>query len=80
MVKEWWSSAQNGDCVGNIYFKHRSLRKYTRVAIGQDGMEVNSMIDLVQVMKDMLQYVQDVRVVRGMEQGLSDHHISKSID
>ena len=33
------------------------------------------MIYLVLVKKDMLQYVQDVRVVRGMEQGLSDHHV-----
>ena len=33
------------------------------------------MIDLVQVKKDILRYVQDVRVVRGMERGLSNHHI-----
>ena len=33
------------------------------------------MIDLVQVKKDMLHYVQGVRAVRGMRRGLSDHHI-----
>ena len=33
------------------------------------------MIDLVLVKKDMLRYVQDVRVVRGMGRGLSDHHV-----
>ena len=36
-------------------------------------MEIKRMIDLVRVKRDMLQYVQDVRVVRGMGQGLSDH-------
>ena len=28
-------------CVGNTYFKHKSLHKYTRVAKGQDIAEVN---------------------------------------
>ena len=52
--------------VGNTYFKHRSLHKYTRVTRGQDGVEIKSMLDLVVVSKDMLQYVQEVMVVRGM--------------
>ena len=54
MVEDWWRFAKKGDCVGNIYFKHRSLYKYTRVAMGRDGLEIKSMIDLV------LRYVQDV--------------------
>ena len=54
------------------YFKCSSLHKYTRVARGQDGVEVKIMIDLVMVKRDMLQYVEDVR---GMGQGLSDHHL-----
>ena len=58
--------AEKGLCVGNTYFKHRSLHKYTRVARGSDGMEVKSMIDLVLVKKDMLHYGHDVRAVRGM--------------
>ena len=33
------------------------------------------MIDLVLVKRDMLQYVQDVRAVRGMGRDLSDHHV-----
>ena len=33
------------------------------------------MIDLVLVNRDMLHYVQDVRAVRGMGRGLSDHHV-----
>ena len=33
------------------------------------------MIDLVLVKRDMLRYVQNVRVVRGMGRGLSDNHV-----
>ena len=33
------------------------------------------MIDLLLMKRDMLHYVQDVRVVKGMGQGLSDHHV-----
>ena len=54
--------AERGLHVGNRYFKHRSLHKYTRVSRGQDGL-------------DMLRYVNDVKVVRGMARGLSDHHV-----
>ena len=53
-------------CVGNTYFKYRSLCRYTRVARGQDRVERKSMIDLVLVKRDILRYVQDVRVVRVM--------------
>ena len=45
------------------------------MARDQDGVEVESMIDLVLVKKDMLHYVQDMRAVRGMGRGLSDHHV-----
>ena len=41
--------AEEGLCGGNTYFKHKSLHKYTKVAKGQDGVEVKSMIDLVLV-------------------------------
>ena len=58
--------AERGLCVGNTYFKHRSLPKSPRVAIGQDGVDIKSMIDLVLVKRHMLQYVQDGRLVRGM--------------
>ena len=57
------------------YSKHRSLQKYTRVTGGQDGVENKSMIDLVLVKRNMLQYLQDLRAVRGMGHGLSDHHV-----
>ena len=67
--------AERGLCVGNTYFEHKSLHKYTRVAREQDGIEVKSMIDLVLVKKDMLHYVQDVRVVRRIGRALSDYHI-----
>ena len=38
-------------------------------------VEIKSMIDLVLVKRDMLCYVQDARVVRGMGQGFSDHYV-----
>ena len=50
--------AKMGLCMGNTYFEHKSLHKSTRVARGEDGVEVMSMIDLVLVKKDMLRYVQ----------------------
>ena len=53
--------------MGNIYFK------YTRVANAQDSVEIKSMIDMVLVKRDILRYVPDVRVVRGMGCSLSDH-------
>ena len=53
-------------CVGNIYFEHNNLYKYTRMARGKDGVEVKSMIDLMLVKKDMLRFVQNVRAVRGL--------------
>ena len=58
--------------MGNTYFKHRGLYKYTRVTRGQNGVEIKSMIDLVLVKRDELRYVQDVRAVRGMGRSLMD--------
>ena len=52
--------------VSTIYFEDQSLYKYTRVARGQDGVEVMSMMDIVGVKKDILHYMQNVRAVRGM--------------
>ena len=40
--------------------------QYTRVARGQNGVEIKSMINLMLVKKDMLHYGQDVKAVRGM--------------
>ena len=62
-------------CLGNTYLEDKSRHKYTRVARGQDEVEVKSMIHFVLVKKYMLQYIQDVRIAKGMERGLSDHHI-----
>ena len=75
MVEEWWSFAKKGDSVWVTYFKHRSLHKYTRVARGRDAMEIKSMIDLLLMKRDVLRYMQDVRAVRGMGRGLSDHYV-----
>ena len=56
------------------FFKQKSIHKYTRVGVGRDGIEVKSMIDLVLV-KEILKYVLDVKSVRGLGMGLSDHYV-----
>ena len=58
-------SAQRGLCVGNTYFKHRNLHKYTRVARVRDCVETKSMIHVVLVKRDMMRYWRDMRVVKG---------------
>ena len=62
-------------CVGNTYFDHKTLHKYTKVARDQDGVEVKIMIDMILVKKDMLRFVQDVRAVRRMGRGILDHNV-----
>ena len=42
------------------------MHKYTRVAKSEGGVESKSMIDMVLVKRNMLQYRQNVRAVRGM--------------
>ena len=54
---------------------HRGLHKYKRVAAGRDGVETKSMIDLVLVKRDMLRCVHNVRAVRGIGRGISEHHV-----
>ena len=49
--------------MGNTYFV---LKILSRVARGQDKVEVINMIHLVLAKKDMLHYAQNVRAVRGM--------------
>ena len=51
------------------------MHKYTRMARGQDGVEVKSMINLVLVKKGMLRYMQEMKAVRRMRQCLLDHHV-----
>ena len=67
--------AERGLYVSNTYFEPKSLYKYTRATRGQDGVEVMRMLDLVLVKRDMMRYVQGMRAVRGMERGLSGHHV-----
>ena len=74
MGEEWLSCDERGLCVGNTYFEQKNLHKYTRVARGQDGVEVKIMIDLVLVKKDILRFLQDVRAMRGMGRGISYQH------
>ena len=53
--------AERGLCVGDTHFKHRSLHKYTKVAKGARWIGGKDDIDLVQVKRNMLQYVMAVR-------------------
>ena len=66
---------ESGLCAGNTYFEHKSLNKYTRGTRSQDEVEINGMIDLVLVKKDMLHYVQEVRAVRIIGLFFSDIHL-----
>ena len=66
--------SERGLCIGDTYFEHMSLHKYTRVGRGQDGVNLKSIIDQVLVKKDMLRCVQDMRTARVMGRGLSDHN------
>ena len=71
MIEEWGSSVLKGDCLYVIhitYFKHRSEHKCTTLAMGQDEVEVKSMIDLVLVKRYVLH---DVSSVRRMRRSLS---------
>ena len=53
------------------YFEHKNFHKYTK---DQDGVELKNIIDLV-LKKDMLHFVQYVKAVKGIGQGLSAHHV-----
>ena len=39
-------------------------------------MEIKGIIDQVLVKKDIMCYEEDVSAVRGMDGGLSDHHVA----
>ena len=58
--------------VGNTYLSSIICISTQRV---QDGVELKNKIDLVLGKKDMLRYVQDIRAVRRIGQGLSDHSV-----
>ena len=49
------------------YVEHKSLCKYTRMDTGQQRVEVKNMINMVLVKEDILDYVQDLKAVRGMD-------------
>ena len=63
--------AERGLCVGDILSTEVCITPQE----GQEGVEVQSMIDLVLVKRNMLRYVQDVRAVRGMGRDFSDHYV-----
>ena len=76
ITEEEWCSFKRELCVSDMHFEDKSLHNNARVARGQDGVEVKIMVDLVLMEKDMLRYVQDVRSVREIGRGLSDHYVT----
>ena len=76
MVEEWCSSVLKGDYAWVAHtLSTVILHEYISVARGLDGVEVKSIIDLGLVKKYMLCYMQNVRALRGMGRGLSDHYV-----
>ena len=69
------SCIENELCLGNTYSEHNTLFKRTRMVRSRDRLEAMIIIDVVLVEKDMLGYVQYMRAVRGVGQGLSDHQV-----
>ena len=67
--------AETGLCVGNTYFKYKGLQlvhkggKRPRWSGGKEHDRSGT------GKEDMLHFVYDVSAVRGMGQGISDHHV-----
>ena len=59
MEGNWQTCVKWELCVDHAYFKQKSIRKYTKVARGRDGVNVMKMINLV--MKEKLKSVQETR-------------------
>ena len=74
-VRRWWSFAKKGDSVWVTHILSTEVCISTLVVRGRDGVEIKSMIDLVLVRRDMIQYVEDVRAVREMVRCLSDRYV-----
>ena len=67
MIEEGWSSVVKG----NYVWVTNTFSTGVSISV-QEWMEVKSMIDLVLVKRDMLHYIQGVRVVRGLGRGFSN--------
>ena len=75
-AEKWWSSVLKGGCVQVIHTLSTEVYISTQWwQIVKTERRVKSMTDLLLMKRDMLHYVQDVRAVRGMGRGLSDHHV-----
>ena len=66
--------ADRGMCIANTHFRHKAIHKYTWRG-KRGGTECRSLIDLVLVKKDMLRDIVDVKALRGLNGGVSDHMI-----
>ena len=64
--------------MGDTYFDHKSLLKYTRLTRGQDCEEAMSMIDLVLVKKDVA-FCAGCEDIREMGRDLSVHVVLNKV-
>ena len=64
--------AKRGLYVENTYFKYKNIPKCTRVARIRHGIYIMS---TVLIERDMLKYVYDVKITKGMGRGISDHFV-----
>lgn len=60
--------------VANTYFQHKNIHKYTW-SVRRGENECKSLIDLVLVKKEMMRDILDVKAIRGLNGGISDHMI-----
>ena len=55
-------------CSRNMYFKHKYVLMYARLAVSGDRTVVQSRKDLVLVERDDMKYVHDVKMVRSSKE------------
>ena len=57
-------------CIANTFYKHKLICRYTRY-----GVMSKSMTDFVLVKREMLRWIHDIKCMRGLSGGVSDHLI-----
>lgn len=64
---------EKGVCISDIFFNHMSNHKVLKVDVGRDGIEVKGM-NAFPLVKKMLKYVMDYKLVKGLRKGISGHY------
>ena len=60
-------------CIGNSYFKKKVIHKYTWIRNAHGRIVNRAVMDYVMVLRRVLKDLLDVRVLRGVGSGISDH-------